>query len=170
MPRRKHTMTKAELKREVKRRAAWAHRLADAVKHVAPKPHQTQATGKTPHPQLTTNVPRRAAPEHSSKPCRNYDLIAMREICCFQKSVDLLIPLLPFQGLVREIAQDFWMDLHFQSSTILALQEAAEMFLVQLFESANLCTIHHGCQTIAPKDFQLVKLIHHITGINMWWK
>ena len=61
------------------------------------------------------------------------------------------------------------MDLRFQSSAILVLQEAAETWLVQLFESANLCCIHHGWQTIAPKDFHLVKAIHHITGINMWW-
>ena len=94
-------------------------------------------------------------------------------ICHFQKSVDLLISLLPFQQLVYEIAQDFRMDLHFQSSTILALQEATEQWLawlVQLFESANLCAIHHNWQTIAPKDFYLVKAIHHIAGINLWWK
>ena len=92
----------------------------------------------------------------------------MQEIHHFQKSVDLLIPLLPFQWLVHGIAQDFRMDLHFQSSAILALQEAAETWLVQLFESANLYTIHHGQQTIAPKDFNLVKVIHHIASINLW--
>ena len=99
-----------------------------------------------------------------------YTLIAMREIHHFQKSVDLLIPLLPFQWLVCEITQDFRMDLHFQSSAILALQEAAETWLVQLFESTNLCTILRGWQAIAPKDFYLVKAIHHIAGINLWWR
>ena len=71
------------------------------------------------------------------------------------KSVDLLIPLLLFQSVVREVAQDFRMDLRFQSSALLALQEAAKQFLVMLFESINLCAIHRGCQTIAPKDFSL---------------
>ena len=94
----------------------------------------------------------------------------MREIHCFQKSVDLLIPLLPFQWLVHEIVQDFRLNLRFQSSAILALQEAAETWLVQLFESANLCAIHCGWQTIAPKDFHLVKAIHHIASINLWWR
>ena len=94
----------------------------------------------------------------------------MRGIHHFQKSVGLLIPLLPFQCLIREIAQDFKYDLHFQSGAILALQEAVEMFLVQMFKRANLCTIQQGRQTIAPKDISLVKAIHHITGINMWWK
>ena len=93
----------------------------------------------------------------------------MWEIHHFQKSVDLLIPLLPFQWL-HKITQDFRMDLHFQSSAILALQEATETWLVQLFESTNLCTIHHGWQTIAPKDFHIMKAINHIGGINLWWK
>ena len=103
------------------------------------------------------------------KPRRNYALLALREIRCFQKSVDLLIPLLLFQRLVHEITQDFNMGLRFQSSTILALQEAAEAWLVGLFESANLCCIHRGCQTLAPKDFYLVWRFHHIAGINLWW-
>ena len=81
--------------------------------------------------------------------------------------MDLLIPLLPFQQLICEIAQDFKVGLRFQSGAILALQEAAETFLVQMFESANLCTIHCGHQTIAPKDIYLVKAIHHIAGINL---
>ena len=62
------------------------------------------------------------------------------------------------------------MNLQFQSAAILALQEATESWLVSLLESVNLCAIHRGCQTIAPKDVWLVKSIHHIAGINMWWK
>ena len=103
------------------------------------------------------------------KPRKSYAIVVIREIRRFQKSVDLLIPLLPFQQLVREITQDFKMRLQFQSAAILALQEAAESWLVGLFESENLCAIHRGCQTIAPKDFWLVRSIHHIAGINMWW-
>lgn len=51
----------------------------------------------------------------------------------------LLIRKLPFQRLVREIAQDYKTDLRFQSSAVLALQEAAEAYLVGLFEDTNLC-------------------------------
>ena len=60
--------------------------------------------------------------------------VALREIRRYQKSTDLLIRKLPFQRLVREIAQDFKNDLRFQGSAILALQEAAESYLVGLFE------------------------------------
>jgi histone H3/H4 len=59
-----------------------------------------------------------------------------------QKNTDLLIRKLPFQRLVKEIAQDYKSDLRFQSTGILALQEAAESYLVSLFEDTNLCAIH----------------------------
>ena len=147
-------------------RAAQARNSADATKQALPWPCRTQTTGKQTWPQLAIKVPRQQAPK---KPRTHYALIAMREICWFQKSMALLIPLLPFQHLVWEITQDFKMGLHFQSSAILALQEAAETWIVQLFESVNLCCIHWGRQTITPKDFHLVKSIHHIARINMWW-
>ena len=53
-------------------------------------------------------------------------VMALCEIRHYQKSSALLIRKLPFQRLVREIAQDFKMDLHFQAAAILCLQEAAE--------------------------------------------
>lgn len=62
----------------------------------------------------------------------------------------------PFQRLVREIAQDYKTDLRFQSNAVLALQEAAESYLVSLFEDTNLCAIHAKRVTIMPKDIQLV--------------
>ena len=66
---------------------------------------------------------------------------------------------LPFQRLVREIAQDFKTDLRFQSSAVLALQEAAEAYLVGLFEDTNLAAIHAKRVTIMPKDIQLARRI-----------
>ena len=77
--------------------------------------------------------------------------VALREIRKYQKSTDLLLRKLPFQRLVREIAQDFMNDLRFQSSAILALQEAAESYLVSLFEDTNLCAIHAKRVTIQVK-------------------
>ncbi|KAJ8534886.1 hypothetical protein K7X08_016614 [Anisodus acutangulus] len=61
--------------------------------------------------------------------------------------------------LVREIAQDFKTDLRFQSSAVAALQEAAEAYLVGLFEDTNLCAIHAKRVTIMPKDIQLARRI-----------
>jgi histone H3 len=85
--------------------------------------------------------------------------VALREIRRFQGSTDLLIRKLPFQRLVREIAQDVKKDLRFQSTAILALQEAAEAYLVGLFEDTNLICLHGKRVTIMPKDLQLARRI-----------
>ena len=84
---------------------------------------------------------------------------ALKDIHHFQKTSVLLIQKLPFQRLVREIAQDFKTDLQFQSEAILCLQEAAEAYLVRLFDDANLCAIHARRVTIMPKDIQLARRI-----------
>ena len=81
--------------------------------------------------------------------------VALREIRRYQKSYDLLIRKIPFQRVVREIAQTIKSDLRFQSLAILALQEAAEDYLVRMFEQVNLCAIHAGRVTIQVKDIRL---------------
>ncbi|CAI5518800.1 unnamed protein product [Closterium sp. Naga37s-1] len=101
--------------------------------------------GKAPRKQLATKAARKSAPATGGvkKPHRyRPGTVALREIRKYQKSTELLIRKLPFQRLVREIAQDFKTDLRFQSSAVMALQEAAEAYLVGLFEDTNLCAIH----------------------------
>ena len=85
--------------------------------------------------------------------------VALREIRRFQKSTELLIRKLPFQRLVREIASEYRNELRFQSSAVLALQEASEAYMVGLFEDTNLCAIHAKRVTIMPKDIQLARRI-----------
>ena len=87
--------------------------------------------------------------------------VSLREIRRYQKSNDLLIRKLSFAKLVREIANDFHPDLRFQSSALLALQEAAEAYLVLYFEKANLAAIHAKRVTVFPRDFFLVAAISH---------
>ena len=65
----------------------------------------------------------------------------------------------PFQRLVREIAQNYKSDLRFQGSVIMALQEATEACMVGLFEETNMCAIHAKRVTIMPKDMQLARRI-----------
>ena len=84
---------------------------------------------------------------------------ALKDIRHFQKTTALLIWRLPFQRLVREIAQDFKTGLRFQSAAILCLQEATEAYLVRLFDDANLCAIHARRVTIMPKDILLARQI-----------
>ena len=84
---------------------------------------------------------------------------ALREIRKYQKSVKLLIPLRPFSRLVREITQECKYGLRFQSNALLALQEASETYLVNLFEHSMLACVHAKRLTIFPKDFDLVRRI-----------
>jgi histone H3 len=124
-----------------------------------------------PRKQLATKAARKSAPmsggvkrPHRYRP----GTVALREIRRYQKSTELLIRKLPFQRLVREIAQDYRslhcpnhpiQGLYFQSLAVLALQEASEAYLVSLFEDTNLCAIHAKRVTIMPKDIQLARRI-----------
>ncbi|CAH3186317.1 unnamed protein product [Porites lobata] len=118
--------------------------------------------GKAPRKQLATKAARKALLLLVAKK-KNRTVTGQEqwpsEIRRYQKSTELLIRKLPFQRLVREIAQDFKTDLRFQSSAVLALQEASEAYLVGLFEDTNLCAIHAKRVTIMPKDIQLARRI-----------
>ena len=118
--------------------------------------------GKAPRKQLATKAARKSASAHGGvKKPHHYcpGTIALRVIRQYQKSAELLIKKLPFQRLVREIAQDIKPDLRFQGSSLLALHEAAEFYLIGIDEDANLCAIHGKRVTIMPKDIQLVRQI-----------
>ena len=95
--------------------------------------------------------------------------VALREIRKYQRSTDLLIAKLPFARVVREVADEFIeanydssasaVGLRWQSSAILALQEATDAYLVHLFEDPNLCAIHAKRVTIMQRDIQLARRI-----------
>ncbi|KAG8511098.1 histone H3.1, partial [Galemys pyrenaicus] len=146
--------------------AAWAlipHRSSLFQAMARTKQTARKSTGgKAPRKQLATKAARKSAPATGGvkKPHRyRPGTVALREIRRYQKSTELLIRKLPFQRLVREIAQDFKTDLRFQSSAVMALQEACEAYLVGLFEDTNLCAIHAKRVTIMPKDIQLARRI-----------
>lgn len=68
---------------------------------------------------------------------------------------------------VREIALNMVPTgdiVRWQSQAIQALQEAAEAFLVHLFEDTNLCAIHAKRVTIMQKDIQLARRIRGAWG------
>ena len=124
--------------------------------------------GKAPRKQIANKSARKSTgPQRETtgtggvkKPHRyRPGTVALREIRKYQKSTELLIRKLPFQRLVREIAQEYKTDLRFQSAAVAALQEASEAYLVGLFEDTNLCAIHAKRVTIMPKDIQLARRI-----------
>ncbi|XP_075927103.1 histone H3-like [Petromyzon marinus] len=151
------------LKRQGHRSATAASRRAGQAPMARTKQTARKSTGgKAPRKQLATKAARKSAPATGGvkKPHRyRPGTVALREIRRYQKSTELLIRKLPFQRLVREIAQDFKTDLRFQSSAVMALQEASEAYLVALFEDTNLCAIHAKRVTIMPKDIQLARRI-----------
>lgn len=118
--------------------------------------------GKAPRKQLASKAARKAPQGANAvkKPRRfKPGTVALREIRRYQKSTELLIRKLPFQRLVKEIASEFKSELRFQSSAVMALQEASEAYLVGLFEDTNLCAIHAKRVTIMPKDILLARRI-----------
>ena len=122
----------------------------------------TSSAGKAPRKQIASKAARKTAPGMGGikKPHRyRPGTVALREIKRYQKSTELLIRKLPFQRVVREVAQEYKSDLRFQSNAVLALQEACESYIVGLFEDTNLCAIHARRVTIMPKDMQLARRI-----------
>ena len=141
-------------------------------------------TGKTPRQNLVPKAPRKTLSQEQArknaaraaaaaqknlgnvrtgglkKPMRyRPGTVALREIRHYQSTTELLIRKLPFSRLVREISQDCKTGLRFQPQAIGALQEAAEAYLVGLFEDTNLCAIHAKRVTIMPKNIQLARRI-----------
>lgn len=118
---------------------------------------------KVPRKQLVAQkIARKSAPANIGvkKPHRfRPGTIAIREIRKYQRSTDLLIRKMPFQRLVRDIAFELRQELRFQTSALLALQEASEAYLVSLFEDTNLAAIHARRVTIMTKDMHLARRI-----------
>ena len=130
MARTKHTVRKDEVGRK-----------QSAFVKKEPRSHTDQATVQL--------QPHRYWPE----------TVALKEIRRYQKSTELLIRKLPFQCSVHEILQGYSVGYRVTPAMMIALQEAAEAYLVQLLEDSNLCAIHVKCITIQPKDIQLARRI-----------
>ena len=122
----------------------------DDMKWLSSHP-EVSGSGKAPRTQVNAGTKKRKRQKYRP------GTVALREIRRFQKSTELLIRRMPFQRLVREIAQTYSPYLRFQSGAVLALQEAAETYLVGLLEDSNLCAIHAKRVTIMPRDMQLAR-------------
>ena len=80
---------------------------------------------------------------------------ALAQIKAMQQSTNLLIPKKRFARLVREIAQDYGNDFRFQKDAILALQEASEAYIIEVFKGANTQSIHAGRVGVNVSDWKL---------------
>ena len=119
--------------------------------------------GKAPRRQLTTRTAKykcRSPTGQVKKPHRyRPGTVALREIRKYQRSSNLLLRRLPFKRLIKEIAVVYKHDVRFQSTAVQALQEAAEAYLISLFEDTNLVALHCKRVTIMPKDMALARRI-----------
>lgn len=98
-----------------------------------------------------------AAPRRKRK--RASGAKALSEIRKLQRTTELLIPFQPFQRLVREIAQDYKDDLRFTGSAILALQTAAEDYIINLLHMTQLSALHAKRVNLKPRDMHLARRI-----------
>ena len=111
---------------------------------------------------------RQRAPKYYSAPTLGTDTqgkphrrrpgtVNLMEIRYYQKHIGLLIPLLPFSRLVREVVGE---GFRFQPAAIKALQEGSEAYFIGLLEDSQLCTFHVKHVMLMPKDMQLAKRLH----------
>ena len=119
--------------------------------------------GKQPRKHLSEKLLQLGAtPTGGMKKPHHYrpGMVALRKIRRYQKSTVCLIKRSPFQKLIREISQEYRVcpdgpgtpsiQVRFQSTAITALQEAAENFIVGLFEDVNLLAVHAKRVTVMP--------------------
>ena len=174
MARTKHTPKNPQLHRPI---------LAMGRDVQAPRKDTSQVSrkgGKQPRKFLVSRMLRKGikATGGIKKPHRyRPSLVALREIRRYQSSTENLIKRTPFQRLIREISQEYRIhpngpgtpsvQVRFQSTAIAALQEAAENYIVGLFEDVNLLAIHARRVTIMPRD---IRLALRIRGDHHRWR
>ena len=136
-----------------------------------------KGTGKAPWKQLPTKSLKKQSGSKDKpaftgtikKPHRYHPgMVALQQIRRYQRSTELLCRKLCVARLVREVEQDFKVDLHFQATALLAIQEVMEAWLVRLMEDMNLCAIHAKHVTIQPRDLSLVRKIRVNNGVDMF--
>ncbi|KAJ3145773.1 centromeric DNA-binding histone H3-like protein cse4 [Geranomyces michiganensis] len=138
---------------------------------VGKSPARATATTSSGGGSDSTSTPAKKAPRPGGAPASRPHryrpgTVALREIRRYQKSTELLIRKLPFARLVKEVSADLstmeyagGQPPRWQSTAIMALQEASEAFMVHLFEDANLCAIHAKRVTIMQRDIHLARRI-----------
>ena len=129
-----------------------------ARKTIGGKTHRLSVLGKLAQQQAGPPRPPLGANGGVKKPHRyRPGTVALREIRRFQKTTELLIRKAPFQRVVRDIALKYKKDVRFQSTAVLALQEASEAYMVGMFEDTNLAALHAKRVTILPRDLALAR-------------
>ncbi|KAH7519498.1 histone H3-like centromeric protein CENH3 [Ziziphus jujuba] len=121
-----------------------------------PSPRKKSAPGAST--SRSENAAGQGTPTTRKKRRSRPGTVALREIRYFQKSFKMLLPHAPFFRTVREISYQLSPQVtRWTPEALMALQEAAEDFLVHLFEDSMLCAIHAKRVTLMRKDFELAR-------------
>ncbi|XP_061875921.1 LOW QUALITY PROTEIN: histone H3-like centromeric protein A [Colius striatus] len=125
-------------------------------------PRRRAPPGSPPPPAPPRRRPPPAEPLRLYRPPQR----VLKEIRKYQSSTQLLLRQRPFARLVREICLQFTrgVDYRWQSMALLALQEAAEAFVVRLLEDSYLCSLHARRVTLQPRDVQLARRLRGLDG------
>lgn len=124
-----------------------SHRHAETVPSKAtPRRSNQPTTPPTRRRNRKTTVPRKKRKNN-----------VLREIRYLQFSNHTLIAKAPFVRVIYEILQEFSNDFRVTKESLSCLQEATEIYLTQLFDDANRCTIHRNKATLMVKDLELVR-------------
>ena len=135
--------------------------------------------GKQPRKHMLHKLLKQASSTGGIKKPRRYcpGLLALHEIHRYQQSTESLIRKTPFNKLIKEISQEYRIcpegpgtpsvQVRFQSTALVVLQEAAENFLVGLFEDVNLLAVHAKRVTVMPCD---IRLALRIRGDQSRWR
>ncbi|KAM1040830.1 hypothetical protein TB1_029422 [Malus domestica] len=124
------------------------------------KQKQSERNPQTPQSKKQKPSERNPPPTQKKKWRYRPGTVALREIRYYQKTWNLIIPAAPFIRTVREISINMSKDpVRWTPEALQAIQEAAEDFLVRLFEDSMLCAIHARRVTLMKKDLELARRI-----------
>ena len=131
---------------------------------VTGRPRFPPAAQKCPHKEYRHASP---PPQHQRKPLQPpQSLTVLQELHRFQTTYKDILPFAPFARLIRELSQDL-VEMRFTREAIQAFRSRAEVYLLEIFEKANLACMHAGCCTLQPKDIRIMRhILDHDTTLG----
>lgn len=138
-----------------------------------PNTRNSNSSGResSPHKPSTPRRPKKSKPIKKTF-LPGYGFVnssTLNDIRRLQTTVHNIIPRLSFQRVVREVLQAMCHGANYrvQAQTLLALQEAAEGFIVHMMEDAYLVTLNAKRKTLLPRDISTCMRIrgesHYLT-------
>eukprot|EP01059_Diplonema_ambulator_P000250 TRINITY_DN101_c0_g1_i1.p1 TRINITY_DN101_c0_g1~~TRINITY_DN101_c0_g1_i1.p1 ORF type:complete len:144 (+),score=83.13 TRINITY_DN101_c0_g1_i1:62-493(+) len=133
-----------------------------------PSAGSLKSTGGKPPKADVTKKSKKAKKEKKAKKSKKEEgktrrwrpgTVALREIFKLQKTSKLLLQKAPFQRMVRELMNGYKTNLSFKPSALEAVQEAAESYMVGLFQAAVMMQIHRRKQTLNHLDLSIARRI-----------